>query len=209
MGRHSSWVHAELEKKSNKNYTPLQLFQIFTERKVDITHFNLVIIGMDNNNERKNIFFRIKSCEKILNGVHEIEYNGQIITVNSLRQLKRSVFNLKDVTSFERCTFIIHEESRKLIRLKNARHLLYYNDTDEVKKSGKEVALDVFIEKNINPIISRFQGQMKKEKMDKVLDSALEEITMFVKKTRKRYIDAEMDILWKSIEDCDDSIFNS
>ena len=118
------WVESKLGAKIVKNVSLGHLVTLFGSKKIDISSFDLVIVGK-RNGVRQMEYFKIIGCLGILfYGCHKILWKNNEVDVASLTSLRRSFMNFNDQISFERSTFLILPENEELIRIKSIRFML-------------------------------------------------------------------------------------
>lgn len=118
------WVESKLGAKIVKNVSLNHLVTLFGSKRIDVTKFDLVIVGK-RNGVRHMEYFKIVGCLGILfYGCHRICWNEDSFNVASLTSLRRNFFDFSDQISFERSTFLILPENEELIRIKSIRFML-------------------------------------------------------------------------------------
>ena len=123
------WVYDRLHCKSIKNISMKNILTLFGSNKIDLADLDLVSIGKDGQGQKQIAFLKILSTNgSLLFGAQRVNcyypYGG-IFDVTSLSALKTHFFLFQDKISFERSTFVIHHESKSLVRLQIMRFLLY------------------------------------------------------------------------------------
>lgn len=118
------WVITYLQKKTVRNLSLTEIINLFGSDSISIENYDLVCSGQSGN-IRKHEFFRIESANSdIFTGAHTIYWRNRRLSVTSLSALKRNILKITDLTSFERSTYLILHEYKRLVRLKNIRFML-------------------------------------------------------------------------------------
>lgn len=155
------YLSAFVSQRSCRNYSIEELNNIFNGIVIPLQNFELVCIGFDVNNKKISRCFRIISAGGVLFlGNHQVEIDLETRNVHSLRFLKRGIFGMVDMVSFERSTFLFEPKSEKFIRLKNIRQLLTIPTTGVSNKRGihKEVPIYKILERHLDPITLHMKG---------------------------------------------------
>lgn len=107
-----------------KNYSIYEIRDILQLERIPIEQYTLVCICKING-KRTYHYYKILGCYlHFLRGIHKIEWRKKIYCIPSVTTLKRRFFQTDDPTSVERCSYIIAESQKVLIRLKQARLLI-------------------------------------------------------------------------------------
>jgi hypothetical protein len=165
MQQHYDWVFDVIDKNQINNLFTLDCAKLFHGERIFIEQYDLIMITTEtcapssNSNEKcKNYeMFRIlEGGGSTFFGLHKILWEGCEYYIPNLSILKKRFFLFNDKLTFERCTFLILPEQRKLIRLKNVRNLVCY---------GKLAPFNEEIKVHLTPEDSRMQSfQIKIQK---------------------------------------------
>lgn len=118
------WVSVYLQKKKVKNLNLTEIISLFGNEPIHIQNYDLVCSGKTGG-IRKHEFFRIISANSdIFAGAHTVIWRDCELSVTSLSALKRNILKITDLTSFERSTYLILHEYKRLVRIKNIRFML-------------------------------------------------------------------------------------
>ena len=128
------WIMDALKKKQIKNIALDDIQILFPEQYVDISDYLLVNVGYTKDRTSKTAtFLQLLACEpdrNFLQGPHEVKIylptiqEDRTMWVYSLTCLRKHFLDASDRLSFERSTFLVHQDSHSLVRLKCLRSQL-------------------------------------------------------------------------------------
>jgi len=108
-----------IEKKTIKNTTQKEIEELFpftVSESIDISKFKCVCTGLIGR-AKGYLIFHFKTCQRTpLKGRHELIIGNKTVPIKTLTKFKK-IFGFTDAVSFERSTFLLHEEARKAVRL--------------------------------------------------------------------------------------------
>lgn len=124
------WVLDIIIQNQISNIDCAEALQLFHSDSIEIRNFDLIMITNITQEDKKFEIFRIlEGGGATLFGVHLVTWNNETFYVSNLSTLKEYFFQFHDKLSFERCTFLMLPEQKKLVRLKNIRYLLKIDPT--------------------------------------------------------------------------------
>jgi hypothetical protein len=91
---------------------------------VELEGFDCLCVGYKNG-QKHVARFSFEGCESVpLLGAHRIKMDGKVMCVDSLTYFKKEVLKFEDHVSFDRCTFILLDSRKKVVRLNLVRERL-------------------------------------------------------------------------------------
>ena len=143
MGSQMGWLQECLNQHQNiTNYSMQECVDIFGRTNIHLPSYILAVTGKKNNIENKYIaFIQIISstnAERPLHGSHDIwiyvyvrnkcKFEKVKLTIYSLSYLRQHILQFTDHLSFERSTFVIVPQRKKIVRLKCIRSILQFGN---------------------------------------------------------------------------------
>lgn len=106
--------------KTITNEIVLELFPMEENPFIDLDKFSCVTLGKINGQRSYKVFRILKCKNQPLVGVHEIEYQDEIIEINSFLNFKKHYLCFEGDISFLRVTYLLYKDH--LINLTHIRH---------------------------------------------------------------------------------------
>lgn len=120
-----SWIEEILQKPSIPNEFPHWIHETFSKHPICLHRYWCVCIGIIEGKRHFTYLRLIARLNQLLEGVHYLQgIAPESRWVHSLTCLRKDILKYEDRLSFERSTFLIYEEGKKLLRLKSIRSYL-------------------------------------------------------------------------------------
>lgn len=123
-----SFFNSLCVKKKIRNPSKEQIRQSFPKNNqgqliISLNFYMCICFGYRNKTKQWEEFIILNCTHTPLLGPHQLQYRGQIISVNSLTYFRKKILKFEDFVSFDKSTFI-YVEDKKLFRLRYLRDKL-------------------------------------------------------------------------------------